>query len=111
MPKRIQRRRVKGWRMPENAVYVGRPSAHRNPWRMVNCGCYGWMVQDQVRNWYPSSERVARRFAVWKFRKWMRGEFAQRRLAVKDLRGKDLACWCKIGDPCHADILLEIANP
>lgn len=26
------------------------------------------------------------------------------------LRGKNLACWCKPGTPCHADALLEIAN-
>lgn len=29
---------------------------------------------------------------------------------VLALRGKNLACWCKPGDPCHADVLLEIAN-
>jgi len=30
---------------------------------------------------------------------------------LKTLRGKNLACWCKPGDPCHADVLLELANP
>ncbi len=109
MPKRIQRKRQRGWRMPDGAIYVGRPTKWGNVWQLRR-DSFGWMVQDTVRNWYPSSERVARRFAVWKFRKWMRGEFAQRRLAVKDLRGKDLACWCKIGAPCHADVLLELAN-
>jgi hypothetical protein len=29
---------------------------------------------------------------------------------VGQLRGKNLACWCKLGDPCHADVLLELAN-
>lgn len=29
---------------------------------------------------------------------------------IDELRGKNLACWCKPGDPCHADILLRIAN-
>lgn len=33
MPQRIQRKRVKGWRMPEGAVYVGRPTEWGNPWR------------------------------------------------------------------------------
>lgn len=28
----------------------------------------------------------------------------------RELRGKNLACWCKPGDPCHCDVLLEIAN-
>ena len=31
--------------------------------------------------------------------------------ALPELRGKDLACWCKEGEPCHADVLLELANP
>lgn len=29
---------------------------------------------------------------------------------AQTLRGKNLACWCKPGEPCHADVLLEIAN-
>jgi hypothetical protein len=29
---------------------------------------------------------------------------------IRQLRGKNLACWCKPGQPCHADILLELAN-
>jgi hypothetical protein len=31
-PERIQRRRAKGWRMPDGAVYVGRPTKWGNPW-------------------------------------------------------------------------------
>jgi hypothetical protein len=38
-------------------------------------------------------------------------EWADRLAIAKiELRGKDLACWCKTGTPCHADVLLEIAN-
>lgn len=29
---------------------------------------------------------------------------------MRELRGNNLACWCKPGDPCHADVLLELAN-
>jgi hypothetical protein len=29
---------------------------------------------------------------------------------MADLRGKNLACWCPLDQPCHADVLLEIAN-
>jgi hypothetical protein len=38
------------------------------------------------------------------------------REAVESLRGRDLACWCPLADaagnpvPCHADVLLELAN-
>jgi hypothetical protein len=35
MPKRIQRRRTKGWRMPEGAIYVGRPTRWGNPYRVT----------------------------------------------------------------------------
>lgn len=33
-PRRIQRKRTKGWKMPENTVYVGRPTKWGNPWRV-----------------------------------------------------------------------------
>jgi hypothetical protein len=33
------------------------------------------------------------------------------RINLKSLRGLNLACWCKIDEPCHADVLLELANP
>lgn len=35
---------------------------------------------------------------------------AQMRAEIEELRGKNLACWCAPGAPCHADVLLEIAN-
>jgi hypothetical protein len=28
----------------------------------------------------------------------------------RELGGRDLACWCPPGEPCHADVLLEVAN-
>lgn len=100
MPKRIQRRRTKGWRMPEGAVYVGRPSQWGNPWR-----------QDRDRT---ATERLSRQYAVDRFR-----EECQKR-ATRDhvgyvawlgpLRGRDLACWCPLDEPCHVDVLLELAN-
>ena len=29
---------------------------------------------------------------------------------LHELRGKNLACWCKLDEPCHADVLLKLAN-
>ena len=29
---------------------------------------------------------------------------------LPELRGHDLACWCPLDGPCHADVLLELAN-
>lgn len=31
-------------------------------------------------------------------------------LSLEPLRGKNLACWCALDRPCHADVLLELAN-
>lgn len=84
MPKRIQRKRTKGWRMPENTVYVGRPTKwgnnlHDDP----PFDRYAAVIKNLVENYgYDISE----------------------------LRGKDLCCWCSIDQPCHADVLLKIAN-
>lgn len=91
-PQRIQRKRTKGWKMPENTVYVGRPSKYGNPYRV---GMYRDFTQSD---------------AVRAFRDWlsMHPEFVTE--VQKNLGGKNLACWCKLGSPCHADVLLEIAN-
>lgn len=83
MPKRIQRSRAKGWRMPEGAIYVGRPSKWGNPWISANTG----MVDPVLR------------FAC---------ETAPL-LDVTPLIGKDLVCWCPLNADCHADVLLELA--
>lgn len=67
--------------MPPNTVYVGRPTKWGNPLTGVD--------------------------AVERYR-----EYAATKPAAffEPLRGKDLACWCPLDKPCHADILLEIAN-
>ena len=80
-PKRIQRQRTKGWRMPENTVYVGRPSV----WGNYNCD-------------------------VEQFKKFIENNAHYRKTVREKLKGKDLACWCPLWKKCHADILLEIAN-
>lgn len=108
-PKRIQRRRTKGWKMPPNTVYVGRPSMWGNPMKV---GIF---------------KNYSRADAVNDFRRWMdcepstwafnRGINPPTINEIKHiLGGKDLACWCPLVDkdgnhvPCHADVLLEIAN-
>lgn len=96
--------------MPAGAIFVGRPTCRGNPWQ-IRRDRFGWMVQDPRWNWYPSTEAVARRFAVWSFRRWLlRSDFARRRVRIDELRGHDLACWCPLDQPCHADVLIELAN-
>lgn len=97
MPERIQRKRSKGWRMPEGVVYVGRPTVWGNPYAVI-----------------PGRRDAAEavhRFAVWfaELPDWRRHTYSIR--AQIELAGRDLACWCPLDEPCHADVLLEIANP
>lgn len=117
MPKRIQRQRTKGWRMPPNAVYVGRPTIWGNPFRAGvyfriggNSGMLGtqWLwCQSFIgpENGFTLIETKEQ--AVEWFRRLMEIRTPK---GIESLRGKDLACWCKPGDACHADILLELAN-
>ena len=93
MPKRIQRKRSKGWRMPPNTVYVGRPTKWGNP--------------HQVDRWCSAQK------AVEKFRQMVDGNVwtpPNKWDIRRELRGKDLVCWCRLDQPCHADVLLDIAN-
>lgn len=96
MIKRVQRKRTKGWRMPEGATYVGRPGRWGNPHRV---GDY-WLGQPMTA-----------RDAVQRFR-LMFESFSKEYQAVElePLRKRDLVCWCPLDQPCHADVLLELAN-
>lgn len=89
-PKRIQRKRVKGWRMPPGAKYVGRPSKWGNPHR-------------QEPGELP-------RKSILLFKVDVALKLADDPGWLEPLRGFDLACWCRLDAPCHADVLLELAN-
>jgi len=151
-PRRIQRKRVSGWRMPEGAVYVGRPTKWGNPFRYRTS--YGlarvpavdgspWEYEGRISaagtrhdcyhpdgTWTVHNIRyMTRAECVHMYHRalampdahlhihvgaglpWLTVQDVQRELA-----GMDLACWCPIDDgegsrvPCHADVLLEIAN-
>ncbi|HEV7674480.1 MAG TPA: DUF4326 domain-containing protein [Candidatus Angelobacter sp.] len=106
-PRRIQRKRIKGWKMPPNTVYVGRPTKWGNLWTVgrSNCGCRsaGECMHDAFKCDTPAE-------AVDMFRKLVTEGRKLKFEAAAELRGKDLACWCPLDQPCHADVLLEIAN-
>ena len=89
MAERIQRRRTKGWRMPPDVVYVGRPTKWGNP--------------------YARSTKVPKA-AVALYRNYLRSHPELVEAARLELRGKDLVCWCPPDQPCHTDVLLEVAN-
>jgi Domain of unknown function (DUF4326) len=75
--------------MPANTVYVGRPSKWGNPHNVTK-----YQTREACIDAY---RRLVTSYP--KYRMWM-----------SELRGKNLACWCRLDQPCHADVLLEIAN-
>src|SRR4051812_32836541 len=103
-PKRIQRQRTRGWKMPANTVYVGRPTMWGNPFRVGSPNADNCMVcagaNEAVMNY--RSELTTFGGSV---------NFTGCTLAEiqEELRGKNLACWCRLDQPCHADVLLELA--
>jgi hypothetical protein len=112
-PSRLQRRRTVGWRKPERAVYVGRPTRFGNPARLVHAPhglVVEWTDGGTVGTW--PDEAVARRYAVTLFEHWIRQpeQAGFRDLVRAELAGRDLLCWCPLDQPCHADSLIRIAN-
>jgi hypothetical protein len=85
--KRIQRKRSKGWKMPPNTVYVGRPTRWGNPYKIGVDG---------------SREEV-----IAKYREWLKKKLEEKPAFLDPLKGKDLACWCPPNKPCHADVIIE----
>jgi hypothetical protein len=82
--------------IPDGAIYVGRPapglrkSPYANPFKI-------------------GRDAVDAADAVRLYRQWLPGTDLYRDLS--ELAGHDLACWCQLDQPCHADVLLELANP
>jgi hypothetical protein len=105
-PKRIQRRRTKGWRMPENAVYVGRPTRWGNPFKVGDPIPEPWSLTAT----YAGRVVEDRRMAVDLFESYAEVTPFYAELVRDELAGHDLACFCPLDEPCHADVLLRIAN-
>jgi hypothetical protein len=117
-PRRIQRRRTKGWLAPNGATYVGRGSHYGNPYRLIRHDT-GWSVRFGDHGGgvgiFPT-DLEARRYATDAFRVWLDQpeQESLRALARQLLAGRDLMCWCPLpaeGQPdhCHAAVLLSIA--
>lgn len=148
-PRRIQRRRAAGWRMPEGAVYVGRPTIYGNPFPVDG----DWITWAAVGIGHRGDGAGRRAAAVDLYRAWITSQPIEIELAapagpsvtyaegttvpvravttgfaltaanllgtrpdlpprpdLTRLRGRDLVCWCREGDPCHGDVQLELAN-
>jgi hypothetical protein len=120
-PHRVQRKRTKGWRMPEDTVVVDRSSGFGNPFPVAKGTSTSmgkksdvWIVGTWTgpAMWIRDSKDDATEISVKAFAQWIR-QPPQAKLVERAriaLRGKNLACWCALDKPCHADVLLEIAN-
>jgi len=105
MSERVQLSRRKGWRMPPNTVKVDRSTRWGNQaakigddisYYTANCTCATAHDVVELFSRFMDAHKAANPtdFEVW----------------IAPLRGKNLACWCKPDQPCHADVLLKLAN-
>jgi hypothetical protein len=91
MPRRLQLSRKNGYRLPQGAIVVSRPTKWGNPYKpdpMTRAQAVAAYRRDLLAGKLRVSTADARR----------------------ELRGHDLACWCALDGPCHADVLLAVAN-
>lgn len=102
---RIQRKRTKGWRMPPNTVYVGRGSAWGNPYIVGIDGTAEECIAKYKDYLFPYKKQPPNNKKEYLFISDM-----HMGAIIRTLKGKNLACWCALDKPCHADLLLQIAN-
>lgn len=102
LPHRLRRRRLRGWRAPPGAIYVGRPTRYANPHTVAALRAADPTLTLEAAH----TQSVALYHA----------DILAGRLPVtvvdirRHLAGRDLLCWCHEALPCHADVLLKIAN-
>jgi hypothetical protein len=116
-PKRIQRKRTKGWRMPERTLCVSRPGVWGNPYSIKEFGGLSLpLFRNTVKGiWDPSlfdGKPDALLTSAYRQHRAFVSKFARHPLDVlRDiLPAYDyVACWCKETAACHGDILLELA--
>lgn len=124
-PRRVQLSRAKGWRKPDNTVIVARPSRWGNPfqaypvYRGTKVVCWrvqevGWRLapRDFIDEDFPTRiAAIAASVDLFALHIGPMGSYEPDELNewLARLRGKNLACWCSLDQPCHADVLLELA--
>ncbi len=102
MPKRIQIKNIKGFRRPTDAVDVTNATEYGNP--------YDYR---KIRQRLKCTEIQAREIAVAGYIRYLkRTERGQKlfRKVQNNLKDRNLFCYCPLSKPCHADVLLRVAN-
>ena len=121
-PVRIQRSRRKGFKTPPGTVYVGRPTKYGNPFKLTPDGwimCYS-ASRVRLNPWIYWS--VCGGFTtadiIELYEQWVKGglhgncffKYLPTPPDLTALKGKNLSCFCPLQSPCHADVLLKLAN-
>ena|SRR3972149_10465621 len=120
-PVRLQRKRTMGYKMTSPnglpVVYVGRPTKWGNPFKLTSDGFIlyyktGKIIGDPWCYWSAkmgfSINDIVELYEQWitnKLPKWL-PEIPD----ISELKGKNLACWCALDQPCHADVLIELCQ-
>lgn len=99
--------------MPPDTVSVTRPGPFGNPFTIDGCRKAGFTGTDA-----EIAQRCVEAFRVWLGPHWRHNwdgpeSEAKRERLLRELprlRGKNLACFCPLDHPCHAAVLLELAN-
>jgi hypothetical protein len=103
-PRRIQRQRSKGWELPENTVCVDNSTPWGNPFihgeHGTRIGCVRLYMALMAEGVIYSIDNLHQQ----------RASLGYVDRHINELRGKNLACWCREGTPCHGDVLLQLAN-
>lgn len=119
-PIRIQRKRTKGWKMPDNTVSVTRPGNFGNPFKIGHNYKWGGFSRTGIDTLmiymeafvkdkrFISIETIEQSIEWYKIYLDKYPELVEK--IKRELKGKNLACFCPLDKPCHADVLLKIAN-
>jgi hypothetical protein len=99
--------------MPANTVYVGRRTKWGNPYlvnpkRSAKEAVRAYRMG--VRGRWTALERLEGHSCIDMLTVIAYFQRIRRAIWAGELRGRNLACWCLLEKPCHADVLLEIAN-
>ncbi len=107
---RVQRKRTKGFKLPPNTVCVNRGTMWGNPFRVgdvIPTSLICILDPKDYEAFIAIEKILTNEDAVYLFRKYMVYELSE---FIHVLKGKNVACFCKLSDACHGDVLLEWAN-
>jgi hypothetical protein len=88
---RIQRKRTKGWKKPEGAVYIGYRTPYGNPFKWKDLPGGKGEAVDLYRQWLPEA-------------------VASGKINLAPLQGKTLMCFCREDEVCHGDVIISFMN-